>query len=71
MNEFDRYLEQNLRHMLDPVVAVQPPVRGGRLKRTRKPILVVKPVALEFVADAIPVAEAVAVTVSVAPFRQL
>ena len=35
MNEFDRFLEIELQHMLDPVVAVQPPARGGP-KRARK-----------------------------------
>jgi hypothetical protein len=70
MNEFDRSLEAELRHMLDPVVAVQPPLRGG-LKRSRKPILVVVAPALELAADAIPAVEPVPVTVAVAPGQTL
>lgn len=59
MNDFDRYLEYKLRHMLDPVVAVQPPPRRRRAER--RPVLAVVPPAGD------PVAEPVAVTVSVNP----
>jgi hypothetical protein len=66
MNDFDKVLELQLRHMLDPVVATRPPARGERPKKTRKPILVVRAAAIELVADAIPMVEPVAVTVPVA-----
>jgi len=64
MNEFDRYLELKLRDMLDPVVAVTPPVLDVRGRR--------KP-AIELVGEAVPmgVAEPVAVTVPVAPLPTL
>lgn len=41
MNDFDRQLENQLRQMLDPVVATRPPTRRGRLKRVRQPLLAV------------------------------
>ena len=37
MNDFDRFLEQELRQMLDPVVAAVPPARGERLRRPPEP----------------------------------
>ena len=58
MNDFDRYLEHDLRHMLDPVVALQPPARRGRRNRVDQPApppLVVEGLA----AEAIPVVEPV------------
>ena len=59
MNEFDRFLERKLRHMLDPVVAVAPPPRGRRAEP--KPVLAVFPPAADIVA------EPVAVTIPVTP----
>jgi hypothetical protein len=59
MNDFDRFLERDLRRMLDPVAAVQPPPRRQLAERT--PVLTVVPPAAE------PVAEPVAVTISVTP----
>lgn len=41
MNDFDRRLENQLRQMLDPVVATRPPTRRGPFKRVRKPLLAV------------------------------
>jgi hypothetical protein len=58
MNDFDRFLELNLRRMLDPVVEAPPP--GRRRRVGRKPVLAVMP-AIE------PAAEPVPVTVSVTP----
>jgi hypothetical protein len=56
MNEFDRFLERNLRRMLDPVVEAPPPARGRR-----KPVLAVIPPAIG------PTVEPVPVTVPVTP----
>ena len=66
MNEFDRFLEVELRLMLDPVVVVQPPARGG-LKEPRKPVLAVVPPRIELPADAVGEVEPVRVAVTVAP----
>ena len=64
MNDFDRLLETQLRHMLDPVVAIRPPVRGRRLKAL-EPVLAVGP------PESAPVAlEAVPVTVTVTSLPQ-
>jgi hypothetical protein len=68
MNDFDRLLEIKLRQMLDPVVAVQPPRRGG-LKKDRKPFLALEtplePIAFGgVVAQAIPVVETPLVAVA-------
>jgi hypothetical protein len=54
MNEFDRFLEQELRLMLDPVVEVQPPARGERLRRLPEPTLALTP-AVEPVPVTVPV----------------
>jgi hypothetical protein len=59
MNDFDRLLELRLRHMLDPVVASQPPARRGKASR-RRVVLTVQPVGIELAAEAIPVVEPVA-----------
>jgi hypothetical protein len=40
MNDFDRFLEIELREMLDPVAATQPPRRRGH-RRTSRPVLAV------------------------------
>ena len=69
MNDFDRYLELNLRLMLDPVVATPPPSRKGRLSRPQKPILAIVTAAVELPADVIPAIEpaVVAIPVPAAP----
>ena len=67
MNDFDRFLEFRLRHMLDPVVATRPPVRRGRHKRSQEPILTV---GVELATAAIPVVVE-PMTVAVAPARTL
>jgi len=69
MNDFDRYLELNLRVMLDPVVAMPPPSRKGRLSRPEKPILAIVTAAVELPADVIPAIEpaVVAIPVPAAP----
>jgi len=66
MNEFDRFLEVELRLMLDPVVVVQPPARGG-LKERRKPVLAVVTPTIELRADTVGVVEPVTVAVTAAP----
>ena len=66
MNEFDRFLEVELRLMLDPVVVVQPPARGG-LKERRKPVLAVVTPTIELQADTVGVVEPVTVAVTAAP----
>jgi hypothetical protein len=71
MNDFDRILELKLRHLLDPVVASQPPPRRGRLDKRRRAVLTVKRARIEFVAEAIPVVEPVVATLPVAPSPQL
>jgi hypothetical protein len=62
MNDFDRFLEFELRQMLDPVVASGAPRRrrrqGGRL-----PLLAVVTAPIELVAEVLPVVEPVAVPV--------
>ena len=65
MNDFDRYLELELRSMLDPVVATPPPSRKGRLSRPQKPILTIVTAAVEHPADGIPVIEPAVVTIPV------
>jgi len=69
MNDFDRYLETELRVMLNPVVARRPPTRRGRLKEAEQPAAPARPVDT-LVAEAIPVVVPV-VTVPVAPARSL
>ncbi len=53
MNDFDTTLEHELRRMLDPVVALRPPARRGRNKRTPEAVLSVPPA--ELAAEPIPV----------------
>ena len=65
MNDFDRFLDLQLRHMLDPVVACPPPPRRSRPPRRRQPVLVVE-APIERMADAMPALEPVVVTVPVA-----
>jgi hypothetical protein len=60
MNDFDRRLENQLRQMLDPVVASTPPTPRGPFKRVRTPFLVLAPLETTVfggaVAELIPVA---------------
>jgi len=65
MNDFDKFLDVQLRHMLDPVVACQPPPRRSRPPRRRQPVLVVE-APIERIADAMPALEPVVVTIPVA-----
>ena len=58
MNDFDEYLETELRHMLDPVVATPAPRRTGPRVTVRRPILAVE-APIEVAAEAIPVVEPV------------
>jgi hypothetical protein len=62
MNDFDKFLELQLRAMLDPVVATPPPPRKSRRPKPRRLILAVE-APIELAPEAIPV-ETVAVTVS-------
>jgi hypothetical protein len=65
MNDFDQFLELQLRHMLDPVVATSAPARRSRRTKARRPILAVE-APIDLAVEAIPVVEPVAVTVPVA-----
>jgi hypothetical protein len=52
MNDFDRFLESELRLMLDPVVETPaPPLKGRR--KTRTPLLVVVTAPIELAAEAV------------------
>jgi hypothetical protein len=63
MNDFDKFLDLQLRRMLDPVVATPAPPRRNRRPKLRQPILaVVAPIELETIA----VVEPMVVTVPVA-----
>ena len=67
MNDFDRYLDSALKHMLDFVVASPPPLRRGRIKGTDA--AVVLPLRVDMMAaEAVAVVEPV-VTIPVAPAR--
>jgi hypothetical protein len=69
MNDFDRYLEIELKLMLDPVVVRRPPTRKGRKEA---PALLVLPVAEALAVEPIPVAEpALVVTFPAAAARAL
>lgn len=50
MNDFDTLLEQELRRMLDPVVARRPPARRGPLGRP-EPVLAVQPAQVELAVE--------------------
>jgi hypothetical protein len=67
MNDFDSVLELRLKHLLDPVVASQPPARRSRDRR--RPFLTVVPAGNELAMEAIPVVESVVVTAQVTPAR--
>ena len=65
MNDFDRYLEIELKLMLDPVVVRRPPTRRGRKEALAASLL---PVAEVLALEPIPVVEsAVVVTLPVTP----
>jgi hypothetical protein len=66
MNDFDRFLEFELRQMLDPVVRPRAP-RRRRPKRTDSPFLAVISAPLDLVAEVVPAVQPV--TVPVQPFR--
>jgi hypothetical protein len=61
MNDFDRFLEFELRQMLDPVVSSGAPRRGRRRKDTPPLVIVTSP--KEPAAETIHVLESVAVPV--------
>jgi hypothetical protein len=64
MDDFDKFLDVQLRVMLDPVVATPAPPRRNRRPKARQPILtIVAPIQLA--PEAIPVVEPVAVTAPV------
>lgn len=60
MNDFDRLLELDLRRMLDPVVASEPPIRRGKAKTTRRLVLAVDNSPLDLAGETVPVVEPVA-----------
>ncbi|HKC19629.1 MAG TPA: hypothetical protein VKE27_08345 [Candidatus Dormibacteraeota bacterium] len=64
MNDFDKFLELKLRHMLDPVVATPAPTRKSRRRRARLLVLTLE-APVEFAAEVIPVVEPVQVAVPV------
>jgi hypothetical protein len=63
MNDFDRYLESELRQMLDPVVESGAP-RRRRRKGSGLPLLAVVNAPMEKVAEVLPVIDPVAVPVT-------
>ena len=65
MNDFDEFLETQLRHMLDPVVATPAPRRSGRRITPRRPILAVE-ATIELAVEAIPIVEPVVVAIPAA-----
>jgi len=50
MNDFDRYLELELRDLLDPITGTRPPARRGR----GTPVLTVVPAPSDVAVDALP-----------------
>ena len=52
MNDFDRFLEFELRQMLDPVVASGPPRRRTRKKADDRPLLTVIKAPLDLALEA-------------------
>ena len=66
MNDFESVLELRLKHLLDPVVASQPPARRSRDRR--RPFVTVLPAGGELAMEAIPAVDSV-VTVQVTPAR--
>jgi hypothetical protein len=59
MNDFDRFLEFELRQMLDPVVVFGPPRRRTRKKASDRPLLTVikapLDLALEVAVEPVPI----------------
>ena len=66
MNDFESVLELRLKHLLDPVVASQPPARRSRDRR--RPFLTVLPAGGELALEAIPAVDS-EVTVQVTAAR--
>jgi hypothetical protein len=62
MNYFDRFLEFELRQMLDPVVNPEAP-RRRRRKSTRSPLLKVVSAPIELAAEVLPTVKPVVVPV--------
>jgi hypothetical protein len=63
MNDFDRYLESELRQMLDPVVDAAAPSRRTWRKDSGIPLVAVVKAPIEKVAEVLPVIDPVAVPV--------
>jgi len=59
MNEFDRFLNFELRQLLDPVVASRVPRRPRPKGGSGSPLLVVMTAPIELVAEALPVVDPV------------
>lgn len=66
MNDFDKFLELELRHLLNHVAATKAPARGSRRRRARRPFLTVKVPVVEL-AEVIPVEPAVVPVTIVRP----
>jgi hypothetical protein len=66
MNDFDRYLEFELRQMLDPVVATKAPRRWSP-KSAGSPLLAAVSASIDLVVDAMPAVEPVVIPVQ--PYR--
>jgi hypothetical protein len=66
MNDFERFLEFELRQMLDPVVSLKAP-RRRQPKSTGSPLLAVITAPLERAAEVLPMVEAVPVQLRVLP----
>lgn len=62
MNDFDRFLQLELRRMLDPVAA-SPAPRRARTMSSESPLLAVVTTPIELMAEALPVVEPVAIPV--------
>jgi len=62
MNDFERFLEFELRRMLDPVAASAAPRRARRMS-SGLPLLAVVTAPIELMAEALPVVEPVAIPV--------
>lgn len=70
MNDFDRFLEFELRQMLDPVVTSRAPARRRRRKGSNQhPLLVVVRAPLDLAAEMVPAVEPVVIPVQ--PYRVL
>jgi len=67
MNDFEQFLESELRQMLDPVTATPAPARNARRKRTGTPLMVVVTAPIELAAEAVAAVEPAVVMVPVKP----